>query len=61
MRHAFTMLELNQKDQMLEQLMTDNENLIDQLQRMKEPIVEVSLMSDAKPTTCDISKSSKTH
>lgn len=50
MRQAFTMLHLNRQNFMLEQLMTDNENLIDQIQQMKaQPSeIEVSISSPAK-------------
>ena len=42
------MLLLNKQNYTLEQLITDNENLIDQIQRMKSSTVEVSLISALK-------------
>ena len=40
MRHAFTVLLLNKQSHTLEQLITDNEGLIDQIQRMKQAEAE---------------------
>ena len=41
-KHAFTMLLLNKQNCNLEQLLTDNENLIDQINRMKTPTGQAS-------------------